>query len=768
MRKFRALWLMNHSTLRPFEVPLLIDMGYEVFCPKIYPYDEGNMSANVDDSYDSTLSVSKEILDYLNTIDFYKAIPAKAMSLVNQYFDVAFFGFFPEQLKMLVEGFRGVLVMQPFGLAANVTYTEIIEQSLGISFLEKLENLGKRFFFGQAYENISQNEFRYLKNRAIYLPLGLKDAYVEDEWIGDERKILFVCPRIKTSPYFYHIYSKFKKDFKGFDYIIGGAQPIAVTDDEHVAGYLPKEQYDYNMKHLAVMFYHSQEKRHLHYHPLEAVKHGMPLVYMDGGLLEEIAGSRLPGCCKTIREAKKKIKRIMRGDKAFIQRVRQSQEVLLKPFQYEFCRQQWERELKKIEAVIDLCRKSGNESDRKYRIGILLTEGYTGGVLDYTLRFIKCMSRGIKESGKAIELVFGYLDCDIFKEKDYFSEITEAGIPIRSFVWKTVDAQYLNNVMGYRGWNKVYPEGRYCMADDGIRFFEDCDYLILSIDRVPDEFFTMKPYVVVVHDYIQRYLSEMFGRHYEKSIINLQRNAEAVIVMTQPTLEDGIQYAGLRADRLKLTPLMFDAVYVEDSEDNNLEIEKEYFVWSTNLAQHKNHKTALGALSDYYARGGKLVCCITGANTIQFDPERSYDASNAYVEEIRGMISDDALLKKNLIFCGNMDKDKYYRVLKHAKYFMHPGFIDNGNMTAIDAAFLGVPTISGDYPAMRYYEDTMHLNMRFFHPFEVKELSNLLMSMEKDYEKYAELLPKPEELEKYTVNFSYRQIFETVMDIFKL
>ena len=241
MKSYRALWLMNHNTLRPFEVPMLLDMGFEIYCPKMYPYDEGNLSASIDYQYDSSLTIPEEVLALLNQVDFYKQVPADIMGLINQYFDIAFIGFFPEQLKMLVEGFKGVIVMQAFGLSNGVTYSNVIEEYLGISFLEKLESLEERFFFAEAYENIAEIECRYLRNRSIYLPLGLKNAYVQDKWVGGEQKILFVCPRINTSPYFNNIYRKFKKDFQGFDYIIGGAQPIEVTNDRRVAGYIPKD-----------------------------------------------------------------------------------------------------------------------------------------------------------------------------------------------------------------------------------------------------------------------------------------------------------------------------------------------------------------------------------------------------------------------------------------------------------------------------------------------------------------------------------------------
>lgn len=33
----RVLWLLNHTTLRECEVPLLQSMGFEIFTPKRFP-----------------------------------------------------------------------------------------------------------------------------------------------------------------------------------------------------------------------------------------------------------------------------------------------------------------------------------------------------------------------------------------------------------------------------------------------------------------------------------------------------------------------------------------------------------------------------------------------------------------------------------------------------------------------------------------------------------------------------------------------------------
>ena len=142
----RALWLINHTTLRKFEVPLLMDMGYEVYLPKSFPYDEGNLSASVDFSYDKTLTIPPDDLSVLNSINFYERIPGDAVKIINNYFDICFFSFFPVQMRELVRKFKGVLVFRPFGLGSAATYTTILMQLYGIAFFDEISKYTRASF----------------------------------------------------------------------------------------------------------------------------------------------------------------------------------------------------------------------------------------------------------------------------------------------------------------------------------------------------------------------------------------------------------------------------------------------------------------------------------------------------------------------------------------------------------------------------------------------------------------------------------------------
>ena len=75
--------------------------------------------------------------------------------------------------------------------------------------------------------------------------------------------------------------------FSCFDYTIGGAQPVQVND-KNVIGFVTREQHEFNMRQHRVMYYHSAEPNHIHYHPFEAVRAGMPLVFMADGMLDSM------------------------------------------------------------------------------------------------------------------------------------------------------------------------------------------------------------------------------------------------------------------------------------------------------------------------------------------------------------------------------------------------------------------------------------------------------------------------------------------------
>lgn len=753
MQQKRILWLYSHSTLMKSEVAIIRELGYEVYIPKVIPFD---VSVAVDWESDRLLSIPVEALEILNRVDFYgQRIPDEAMEVMNRYFSMAIFGIFIEPLKSLVLHYKGILIFHPFGLEDGMSYSKLIELNTGIWLLKKMEELGDRFWFGQSYENLMEIECDFFKRRTINLPIGMLDTEIVDKWHGGAKKVLFICPRIRISPYYEQIYKQFKIDFKDIPHSIGGAQPIAVQGDKCILGYLPQKEYEDLYPSHSVMFYHAVNKRHIHYHPFEAVKCGLPLVFMGGGLIDELGGRDLPGRCMTLKEAQEKCRRIIKGDKRLAERIRSAQGVLMEKMSYDFCLKEWKKALEIIE------KKSQNIpdwfSEKKYKkVAFILPQMYRGGVLDYTLRLIQAFAKGMESFGEKIEIVFAVPEDMVKKHYDEIKVAESCGAVIRAFSWEIVDKSRIEELTNLAGHPLSVYRKEYTLMNDGIRYFEDCDFLLFMADRVPANLFFLKPYGVVIHDYMRRYVPEDLEETYEQAIMDFVRKSECNFTTSVNAMEDCIQYVGAKRERIHLLPLFFEDISKEKGETEKGK--EPYFVWSTNISIHKNHKVALKALADYYQAGGKLRCYVTGINTKLFKKGVSLDGLQLpssqiqYILEIREMIDNNVLMKKNVRFMGQLDKTQYYNVVRNARFMIHPGMADNGNGAVVDAAFLGVPSISSDYPAMRNIDTNMHLGLCFFDKEDPRQLKERLLWAEDNEEEMRKRLPKIELLRKHTID----------------
>ncbi|MDO4921262.1 MAG: glycosyltransferase [Phascolarctobacterium sp.] len=740
----RILWLFNHTSLRKFEVPMLISMGYEVYCPK--KWNIFDFSASISYEYDSSLTIPQEVLDQLNNINFYECLSIDTIEVLNKYFDIAICMLNINMLEVLAKHFKGAICLHAFGLEKSLTYTNY----LGIRTLEMLMDCGNRFWFLPTYSNLQEIECTFLQRRSLFVPIGLADSTVKNTWIGGEKKFLFVSPKIKVNTYYNKVYNDFKKCFGDLPHIIAGAQPIPVNEDKNVKGFMSNDEYEYNMNHLAGMYYHSREPYHLHYHPLEAIRQGMPLIFMGGGMLDYLGGVNLPGRAKTINEARKKLKGLLNGDTSFVKDVIETQTVLLGWFKVSYCKPIWEQAMKKIEeslSMYDIVKGSNNN-----RIAIILPAPYTGGVLDYSIRFALNIHNEIKRQGDAAEIIFAYPENKIYKDKDYFSVLKKENVQLRSFVYSEEPVSRVYKIMKIAGLESRHrvnlPFPTYAVLKDGISDFQDCKHLIFTADagNVISPFFCLRPFSVVVHDYIQRYVPESVSR--ESNVIKLtnQKSANSVFVTSRATMEDAIQFANLESDKVVLTPLLLELpekpAYLSDCKEN-------YLLWPTNAAPHKNHLRALRALEQYYHNGGKFECFITGANSKYLKPGMNLaqaPVSVEYVEKVQEFIQNSQELKRHLHFQGDMMKNEFWKLLNNAKFVFHPGYGDNGSGSVIDAAGYGIPSLSSDYPAMRYLADFFGIPIQYVDPFNVEMMESALFDMEKNCDIYAKKIPKREKL----------------------
>ena len=531
----RILWIFNHTTLRKWEVPLLIEMGYEVFCPKQYGVDFGDLSTSTTTEFDYTLTIPSEVLEFLNGIDFYKELDIETIDYINQYFHMVFCIVGREPLRSLLIGYKnGPIIVQCFGMMGSFSFANRMGEVYGHEMLSLIERVGSRFWFGAGYGNIPEIEPDCIRRRSIFMPVSFPFSERE-KWVGGDNRILFVAPKIRTSVYYQEIYEKFNEELGDIPHVIGGAQLIPVTTDNSVAGFLSYNEYIYNMTHLSAMFYHSQEPRHIHYHPLEAIQRGMPLVFMAGGMLDDLGGIGLPGRCKNYKEARIKLKRLSNGDKFFARQLIKSQGVLLTKVSNDYCKNYWKKALSTIEKETNL------RSNIKKKLAIVLPYVQDWILIGYVRGLVASIISTIKRNSLPIELVFAYSE----QYHDFDDNICDISISKRPFREVERDKQWIKDVFEISGFEPklmpLYKEEKVIELCDGMQDFGDCDYVIIANDIVKkNPIFLKTPHAILVHSFIDRYFDISESDESVSKTVNIC-SADKVIVYNESVYEDVCQ-----------------------------------------------------------------------------------------------------------------------------------------------------------------------------------------------------------------------------------
>jgi hypothetical protein len=339
----RILWALNHRTLMPDEVGLLRSLGHAVFTPRVLPRGVEGRSTSIEKTPDrAVLDLPPETLVVLETFPFYeRRWTPTLVSILNEHFETVVTAFYPECFVSAVRHFRGRVIARCFGREGMATYREWTD-SWGVpDFDEEIEALGERYVFGQGYPFLAEVEPPMHARRAVTLPLPAPGwaARRAGAWTGAGGFILLNIPTIAISSYYRAVYNRAKEVFDELPHRIFGHQPVPV-DDPAVVASPPDDALLGLHADCAVFAYLSEEPRHLHYPPLEALTVGAPVLYLRGSLLDRLAPG-LPGGCTDLAEMRTKAAALVSGDAALSARIRAVAPTLLKPFAPDAARSAW-------------------------------------------------------------------------------------------------------------------------------------------------------------------------------------------------------------------------------------------------------------------------------------------------------------------------------------------------------------------------------------------------------------------------------------------
>ena len=184
----------------------------------------------------------------------------------------------------------------------------------------------------------------------------------------------------------------------------------------------------------------------------------------------------------------------------------------------------------------------------KARIAIILPDGYRGGTFRGTKLLAQAIELGSRQAGQDVEVVLAHLDDSARYPDDEFVDLP-ATIKRRPYQWQVLNQDEAYRAITYAGLEGSIISTTYQVPDDGINHFMDCDLWVIVSDRLEHPLLPVRPYVLMVYDYLQRY-EPVLPLTMSQKFISAAHCAEAVFVTTEFTRQDAIQFAGLSSRKV--------------------------------------------------------------------------------------------------------------------------------------------------------------------------------------------------------------------------
>lgn len=319
------LYILGHKTLTDFEVPILIKKNYGVcICKNFSSIDNINSLININDSYKYDCyiqNVTEEELNKINKIDWYNnntQISEEVIDILNKKFKYIFITLLTKEnlLTQLISKYKGQICYRFFGLETSLSYKPRVYNSQNIKYIFSYPEI----FNFEISLKTNNNFFNY--NNSYVIPLGIPEHIFKYEKTYNplKNKICFVCSKIIIDTYYTNIYNNFIINLgKKYDYVLLGKNNEKINDSRKMNN-LNDNDYYKTISECKLLYYHSTEPRHLHYHPLEAIIIGIPIIFYEKSLLNSYLNNS-PGKCNNLNEVYLKIDRIFSNDMDFINKI---------------------------------------------------------------------------------------------------------------------------------------------------------------------------------------------------------------------------------------------------------------------------------------------------------------------------------------------------------------------------------------------------------------------------------------------------------------
>jgi hypothetical protein len=205
------------------------------------------------------------------------------------------------------------MVFRFFGRESTLRYEPIARDYISTK-IKYIFSYPQSYLFEKKYTNFFNDNNTYVVN------LGLSNLLINkiiNTYSPKNKKICFIVSHSNRSDYYKNIFLQFKKEFINHNYVILGRNNLA---DINICDDLDNDNYYKKISECKMLYYHSKEERHLHYHPFEAICIGMPVLFYKESLLSSYLPDS-PGKCNDINDVYFKVNLILNNDETFISKI---------------------------------------------------------------------------------------------------------------------------------------------------------------------------------------------------------------------------------------------------------------------------------------------------------------------------------------------------------------------------------------------------------------------------------------------------------------
>lgn len=385
----------------------------------------------------------------------------------------------------------------------------------------------------------------------------------------------------------------------------------------------------------------------------------------------------------------------------------------------------------------------------KRKIAIVMPVYYRGGTLRSAKNIAITLKKESSINGQDLDIVFAYPKGVYDPHLDFYDLIDEH-IQLREIAFDVISAQEIKNSEPLHQYFSLHgidiKSPYYLIIKDNLINFRDVDLSVVISDRMTAPLLPLNRYVMIVFDYLQRYVPQVFDRTVFHGLCYQYfisaRNADHVFVTTSATLNDALAFAGIPRSRLSIyKDLTFFHIPNEEKlagRDPTMNMNCRYFLWATNINFHKNISKALKSLLRYWDElDGKLSLVITGADTDYLDPRKIRNNKEdpllhiPHILEFRKAMQNNDN-RKRIYIMGEVSELRYFGLLSNSEFVWNPTLYDNGAFSLVEGALLGIPSLSAYYPASEFWNNEMGLGLVFFDPHDINEMAKALKSMEEN------------------------------------